>query len=200
MWVIANFLWRWHKAFLKHVLAVNWAFCKQDCVHKASHPVRVSFPVFVLSNIFRKSSYWRTSSVCRGIKTHVNTKFKKYFRETFQYDFPSHEIPHAQVNHLQFMLGRALAPVVLHPRQNGGVNLERIYTLSIAFRSLLSCSSFKSKGMFLPFFPCELQNLLQISWSAINSVSSAFTFTRSKRVVYAYSMQPQHLKIRRATL
>ena len=25
------------------------------------------------------------------------------------------------------MLGRALAPVVLHPRQNGGVNLEKVY-------------------------------------------------------------------------
>ena len=57
MWVIANFLWRWHKAFLKHVLAVNWAFCKQDCVHKASHPVRVSFLVFVLSNIFNINSF-----------------------------------------------------------------------------------------------------------------------------------------------
>ena len=63
----------------------------------------------------RKSSYWRTSSACRGIKNHVNTKFKKYFRETFQYDFPSHEIPHAQVNHLEFMHGRAVTPVVLHP-------------------------------------------------------------------------------------
>ena len=57
MWVIANFLWRWHKAFLKHVLAVNWAFCKQDCVHKATHPVRVSFLVFVLSNIFNINSF-----------------------------------------------------------------------------------------------------------------------------------------------
>ena len=26
------------------------------------------------------------------------------------------------------MVGRALAPVVLHPRQNGGVNLERVYS------------------------------------------------------------------------
>ena len=38
------------------MLAVNWAFCKQDCFQKASHPVRVSFLVFVLSNIFNINS------------------------------------------------------------------------------------------------------------------------------------------------
>ena len=97
-------------------------------------------------------SYWRTSSACRGIKNHVNTKFKKYFRETFQYDFPSHEIPHAQVNHLQFLLGRALALVVLHPRQNGGVNLERVYLHDSI--SLLRWKMFPKqslKGRFLPW-------------------------------------------------
>ena len=39
------------------MLAVSWAFCKQDCVHKASYPVRVSFLVFVLSNIFNINSF-----------------------------------------------------------------------------------------------------------------------------------------------
>ena len=34
------------------MLAVNGAFCKQGCVLKATHPIRVSFLVFVFSNLF----------------------------------------------------------------------------------------------------------------------------------------------------
>ena len=32
------------------------------------------------------------------------------------------------------MLGRALAPVVLHPRQNGGVNLEKVYLIKLTLQ------------------------------------------------------------------
>ena len=39
------------------VLAFNRAFCEQHCVHKATHPVQVSFLVFVFSNIFHINSF-----------------------------------------------------------------------------------------------------------------------------------------------
>ena len=40
-----------------HVLAVNRAFREQHCVHKATRRIRVSFLVFVFSNVFHINSF-----------------------------------------------------------------------------------------------------------------------------------------------
>ena len=53
--------------------------------------------------------------------------------------------------------------------------------LSKALR-LLRFSILRWRGMFLPFYPCELKNLLSTSWAALLSVSRALTLTRGERV------------------
>ena len=44
-------------SLLRHLLAVNREFCKQHCIHRATHLVRVSFLVFVFFNIFHINSF-----------------------------------------------------------------------------------------------------------------------------------------------